>query len=511
MKVLLNTSSIEDYRTFLRIKSLPKYSINGHVAEFPDEYASQLGLKPKTRQSKSYTPPEWMFDYQRAIDAMTYRKRNFALFIDCGYGKTALILQHAKNAYEDMNRKRLCLIVSPLMVIKQTINECRRFFGDSYQLQQIRAASLQDWLLKGEGIGITNYEAITPDLCPGKLGCLNIDEASMLKSHYGKWGTKLIELGKGLQWKLTATGTPAPNDRIEYANQAVFLDQFPTVNSFLAKFFVNKCNTGERWILKPHALAPFYKALSHWSIFLTNPATYGWKDNCTNIPPIKVHIHDVDLTQEQHSKARELTGDLFATPTGGIGNRSVMAQIAKGNHKGEKISTEKPRFIRELVDEWEDKESTIIWCRFNAEQERLAELFPDAANISGDTPEEKRQELLDAFKTGEIKTMLTKPKILGFGQNLQICTRQVFSTCHDSFEEYYQAVKRSNRVGSTLPLNVHLPITELERPMLDNVLRKAGDVERDTREQERIFKECGNGWRVSYSQRRLHRGDGENA
>ena len=101
----------------------------------------------------------------------------------------------------------------------------------------------------------------------------------------------------------------------------------------------------------------------------------------------------------------------------------------------------------------------------------------------------ERQRLVDEFKAGRIKVLITKPKILGFGLNLQICTRQVFSGLQDSYEEYYQAVKRSNRVGSTRPLNVHIPVTDIERPMIENVLRKARRVEADTREQEAMFRE----------------------
>jgi hypothetical protein len=311
-----------------------------------------------------------------------------------------------------------------------------------------------------------------------------------LKSHYGKWGTRLIQLGKGLEWKLCLTGTPAPNDRIEYANHAVFLDHFPTVNAFLARFFVNRGQTDNRWELKPHALKPFYRALSHWCIFLSNPAVYGWKDNVGTLPPVHVHIHDVDLSEEQREASTAGTGALFAM-AGGITSRSKLAQIAKGRHNGKDIETAKPGFIRELVESWPD-ESTIIWCKYNAEQESIAAQFPDAANISGDTPEEERVELISEFQSGKRKVLISKPKILGFGLNLQVCTRMVFSTLQDSYEEYHQAVKRANRYGSTVPLNVHLPLTDIERPMVDTVLRKAKMVDQDTAEQEKIFKESSN-------------------
>jgi hypothetical protein len=123
----------------------------------------------------------------------------------------------------------------------------------------------------------------------------------------------------------------------------------------------------------------------------------------------------------------------------------------------------------------------------------MEKLFPDAVSISGDTPEEKRQKYIDSFKRGEVKTLISKGKILGFGLNLQVCTRMIFSGLKDSYEEFHQCVKRANRIGSTRPLNVHIPVTELEVPFLDSVLRKAKRVQEDTAEQEVLFKEVGHG------------------
>ena len=119
----------------------------------------------------------------------------------------------------------------------------------------------------------------------------------------------------------------------------------------------------------------------------------------------------------------------------------------------------------------------------------MEQTFPEAVSISGDTPMEKRRQGIEAFKSGAVKVLISKPKVLGFGLNLQVCTRQIFSGLKDSYEEFYQAVKRSNRIGSTKPLNVHIPVTELEVPFVDNVLRKANRVEQDTTEQESLFRE----------------------
>jgi hypothetical protein len=373
------------------------------------------------------------------------------------------------------------------MVVRQIIAEYAKFYGDGLPVEQVRASELEAWLSSGGRVGITNFEALQDNLPTGRLGALIIDESSMLKSHYGQWGRILLDMGRGLTWKLCGTGTPAPNDRIEYANHAVFMDAFPNVNAFLARYFVNKGQTSERWVLKPHAIEPFYRGLSHWCVFLSNPATYGWRDHATDIPPIHIHIEDVPLTVEQKDAIRAVTGTLMVSSLGGIGTRSKIGQIAKGSIGGKAMDTNKPAYIRSRVESWPD-ESTLIWCLYNAEQDRIAAEFPGAANITGDTPQEDRERMIDDFKAGRTRVLISKPKILGYGLNLQICTRQVFSGLQDSYESFYQAVKRSNRVGSTRPLNVHIPITEAERPMVETVLAKAHRVQADTEEQERLFK-----------------------
>lgn len=497
MQETLNVRRLEDYQRFLRIKSMPQYRITGREAWYPDEYASLVGSTddPRGHAFINWEPSPFLFDYQRDITKMAIRKRKFAVFADCGLGKTMILLEFANAASKALLGKKRTLIASPLMVVPQTIEENERWYSRTgRKLSQVRSNELHDWLHGDDdgAIGITNYDALTDDLTQGNLGAFILDESSMLKSHYGKWGQKCLELGAGLHWKLCCTGTPAPNDRIEYANHAVFLDHFQTVNSFLARFFVNRGQTDNRWELKPHALEPFYRALSHWALFLTNPATYGWRDNCGTVPPIRVHVDHVELTREQESLIRSITGKLVVTELGGITSRSTMGQIAKGNYKGSEVATLKFDHIKKLVDN-EPNRGTIIWCHFNDEQDRVAAMLPGAANIDGSTPQAKRQELINDFKSGRCKVLISKPKILGFGLNLQVATRQIFSGLQDSYEEYYQAVKRSNRIGSTEPLDVYIPVTEIERPMIETVLRKAKMIEHDTREQERIFKQFGVG------------------
>lgn len=497
VEIKLNPNSVDDYRMFIEAKKLPRCDVRGRTLIVPAEYAGRLGLKAqKPRHALKYKPEPWLFDYQRDITALAIRRQKFAVFANCGLGKTAIVLEFARHAHASTHGK--ILIVSPLMVVRQTIAECQRFYGDAMHVERIEAARLQSWLdSDGDAIGITNYDAIRDGLTPGRLSGLILDESSILKSAYGTWGTRLIDLGRGLTWKLCCTGTPAPNDRIEYANHAVFLDSVPTANAFLARFFVNRGQTDNRWELKPHALRPFYRALSDWCIFLNDPSVYGWKDNCGTIPPINVHIEHVDATPEQEAILRRLAGGLFATKTGGFTDRSKWSQLAKGWASSDDgrivdVATNKYDAIRRLTDSWPD-ESALIWCWFNREQGRLQAEFPGAASIAGETKQHDRERLLDEFIDRKRRLLISKPDVLGLGLNLQVATRQVFSSLIDSYESYFQCIKRSNRIGSTMELNVHIPLLDIERPMVDNVLRKAARVDADTKEQEEIFREHWHG------------------
>ena len=484
----LDLDSVSEYARFLKIKALPRFKFTGRTATIPAEYASLLGIKADGHTKIEYVPSPFLFDYQGDIARVAIAKEKFAAFVAPGYGKTLIAAEFARHALPSLENGKCGLWISPLMVIKQTVSEFKKFYN-GWHPEVVATKDLPQWLKNGGKFAITNWEALDEGLDGSRIGMLIGDETSLVKSHYGAYGMRFIQLGKGVRWKLCLTGTPAPNDRIEYANHALFLDKYPTVNAFLAKFFVNKGMTGERWELKAHAIEAFYRELSDWCIFMSDPSVYGWKDNTDTIPPIVIDVLDVPLTDTQLTEVQKETNSLFGE-VGGIGSRSKLARIAKGYTNESRIETNKPAFIKALVDQWPD-ESTIIWCKFNDEQDGLAEVFPGCASIQGSTPHEEREELIEKFKAGEIKVLISKPKVLGFGLNLQVCTRMIFSSCHDSYEEWFQAVKRANRVGSTKALHVYIPITDVERPMADNVLRKAKMIESDTKLQEKMFRQQG--------------------
>ncbi len=488
VRITLDTKSLDDYRKFLKIKELPAWSIRGSTAWVPDQYAEHLGIKCETTES-DYTPEPWLFDYQRDIASIAMKRKKYAVFADCGRGKTLILLSYARQVLERIGQRKRVLIITPKLVIPQMIAEAMQFWGEDFPIESVPSSGLSNWLCgDGECIGVANYEALKETTPQGNLGALILDESSVLKSHYGNWAGTCLRLGEGLEYKLCLTGTPAPNDRIEYANHAVFLDRFPTVNAFLATYFINRGQTGERWEIKPHAIKSFYRALSDWSIFLSDPSVYGWKDGCEPLPPVKTHIHDVPLSQQQRDWVHQHLGSLVATRAGGITMRASYGQVSKGEYKGQKFQSLKYYFMRDLMASWRDSESTLVWCLYDHEQRKCLESL-GGESMDGGTPHAKRQAMIERFKSGETDCLISKPRILGFGLNLQVATRQVFSGLQDSYESFYQAVKRSNRIGSKHPLNVHIPVTELEAPMIETVLAKASRVESDTREQEQLFRD----------------------
>ena len=190
MIIDFDTTNADSYRQFLAVRNCPVYHFEGWRAVVPDEYATRLGVAVGRPQAAAYQPIPGLFDYQRDIARLAIQKQKFAVFADCGLGKTLILLEFARHAMQATGKRML--IVAPLMVVEQTVEEARRFCG-SLPIEQVRAAALQEWMhAKGPAIGVTNYEAIREGLDASRLAGIVLDESSMLKNHYGEWGLRLI-------------------------------------------------------------------------------------------------------------------------------------------------------------------------------------------------------------------------------------------------------------------------------------------------------------------------------
>lgn len=493
--VTLNPTSLEDYRLFLSLKRLPSYGVEGNQVHTTAHYLQRLSedrIVIPAATVQGMAPHLW--DYQRWIVNAALRKRKFAVFADAGLGKTSIFLEWVRHVLASIPGK--VLIVSPLMIIGQLIEECRRWYGDALPIVNVHDTGPDAWLESDARVGIVNNEKFYgPVSLPG-VNAIVIDESSSLKAEEGRFRTNIIAACKGMTYKLCCTATPAPNDRTEYANHALLLDQVRRADEFYARWFVNR--DGE-WQFKAHAAEAFYRYLAGWSVFVRSPAAYGFADNLAGLQPPLVEEVPIDLTAEQHRAMAAMMPaghqlSLIPEPQG-MTARQKFSQIAKGfllngGKVAEHIPTLKPAVIAGLLDRHPGEQS-LVWTVFDEEGEILAEALRrpgrTVAHLTGKTPQAERQRLIEAFRHGEIDVMISKPKLLGFGLNFQFCSVMVFSGLQDSFEQYYQSIKRAHRYGATRQLTVYLPYTPLEEPMLRNVLSKQATYLADAEYQEKLY------------------------
>lgn len=494
----INDLSTESYRKFLAAKKLPQYHIDGHTIITDEDNLKFLEGYERTERKidVELTVSPHLFDYQKFIVNAAIKKKSFAIFADCGLGKTAMFLEYARVVCQFIGDKKV-LIITPLMVIEQVIAEQTKFYG-SNDIVNVHDVGFDAWLAGDSRIGIVNIDKFkSPVELQAEVGCVILDESSCLKNETGVIRTNVINSTKGIEFKLACTATPAPNDREEYANHALFLEKIRTQGEFFAKYFVNKDN---QWQLKKHATEAFYRYLASFSVFVRRPDKYGFEDNLSGLLAPIIEEVPIELTDEQVEAVRSLQsekerekGEMLPTS---MAQRTKFAQIAKGFVLGDDkktimpIRSLKPEIVVDLVRKHPESQ-TLIWVQFDQEGEILAKLLVDAGysvvNVTGKVPQKKRHKMINDFKDGNVNVMITKPKILGFGLNLQNVTNMIFSGINDSYEQFYQAIKRAHRYGATRQLHVYIPITPLERPMLDNVLRKKGTFETDATIQEGLY------------------------
>ena len=337
------------------------------------------------------------------------------------------------------------LILAPLAVSEQTIEQGRAF---GIEVSRVPNGGSPN----APGVWITNYERMdSVDFT--ELRGLVLDESSILKAHDGKTRTKIIESAQGVPYRLSCTATPSPNDFEELGNQCEFLGVM-TRTEMLATYFVNDTGDTGTWRLKGWGASKFWEWMGTWAVVLRNPSDIGF-DGSRYILPDPQYIEHVVETEP-------LGDDLFSRP----------AQTLMERRKAQRQSIEsRCRALAEVVNA-DESEPWLIWCHLNDEAEMLETLIPGSVNVQGsDTAEYKAQQML-AFSHGQVRVLISKPKICGFGMNWQHCARMAFVGLDDSFEKFYQAVRRCHRFGQTRPVVVHLFTAENEGQILANLKRK---------------------------------------
>lgn len=393
--------------------------------------------------------PDFLFDFQKSLVEWNLRKGRSATFADCGLGKTPMFLVWAENVVRKTNKR--VLIVTPLAVSHQTINEARKFDIECHRSHEGELFN---------GINITNYERLhyfNPDDFSGMV----CDESSILKSFKGQTKAAVTEFMKKLPYRLLDTATAAPNDYVELGTSSEALGELGAMD-MLNRFFKNDQNNSKvgrhygeavKWRFKGHAEMAFWKWVCSWARAMRRPSDLGFDDKDFMLPELIERDHIV--------KASTIAeGMLFALPAVGL-----------KEEREERRRTIQDR-CEEVVRLVDHKDQSLVWCHLNDEGDLLAKMIPGAVQISGKDSDESKEEKFDAFATGEILKLVLKPKIGAWGLNFQNCNHVVTFASH-SYEQYYQLVRRCWRFGQKRPVTVDMVMSEGELNVMKNLQRKA--------------------------------------
>ena len=508
--------TIPDYQMFIRTKALPEVQIDyrweddSYTLRAPSRFATVIGATPPALTARALALSDFLFDYQRWIVEMALRARRFAVWADCGLGKTPIALEWARHVSAGRGEGRVA-ICAPAKTLHQWREEVRKFYGDTMAVEIIRdKAHFVQWC-RGDYMPHIRFALVSHHLfvdgiineCRLLAGFV-LDESSILKSGGGVIKWNLIKSCRGIEFKLSCTATPAPNDMMEYASQASWLEKLRNEGEILWTFF-NRDQKTQQWKIKPHAREAFYRFMSSWSIYLRKPSAYGFHDPFADVPEPEIIEIKVDVTDEQAREAqafmREYDPDsLIPQERLGVRERSKLSQIAKGfvYVKGgatRRIPSNKPQVVADLVRAAEaQNRQGLVWTVFDEESDIIMEHLADMPGVTcltGSTPEDQQEVLLDYFCAGKCRQLVSKAQLLGYGLNFQFCTAMIFSGFDDSFERFYQAVRRCYRYGSKEQLKVYVPyIPSLENHVWENVLRKKTQWETDTATQEQHYREA---------------------
>jgi hypothetical protein len=379
----------------------------------------------------------FLHDWQREIVTWALEVGRAAVWADTGLGKTAISVEWARHVGGTV------LIVAPLAVCAQTVREARKLDVDA---TYVRSGDQ----ITGPGLWVTNYEMVDR-FDPARLTGVVLDEASILKNSDGRTRALLIAHFAAVPFRLACTATPAPNDPEELTNQAEFLGHMTRVN-MLAAYFVHD-DAG--WRMKGHARTPMFRWMASWALAIRRPSDLGYPDEGYILPGLDIvpEILPVSLAPDDQ---------LFATDLGGVGGRAAVRRETLDARVGRAV---------ELVQA-EPGEPWLLWCGLNDEADQLARRIPGAVNVHGSMSPESKAENLLAFADGEIRYLITKPGIASQGLNYQHCARMAFVGMSDSYEQYYQAIRRCYRYGQTRVVRAHVVVSELESQIAANVARK---------------------------------------
>lgn len=412
-----------------------------------NEYKDFLEKKTHTIGESGFEPlfyPEIAFDFQREIIARAMRKGRMAIFVDTGLGKTLIQLSLAQNVLLKTNRK--VLILTPLAVAFQFIKEAEKLGIEGVEYSK-------DGRHKSK-IVVCNYERLHY-FDSKDFEAVILDESSILKNFDGKIKSQVTDFVKKIPYRFLSTATPAPNDYIEFGTSSEALGYLPYMD-MLQRFFRNNENNirpqeiGCKWYLKPHAKDDFFSWLNLWSLSVKKPSDIGFSDERYILPDLIENINEV-----RNPKNWVIDGQVMLIN----GKASTMSEVREEQKNTTDIRCEK-------AVELADGKTSVYWCHFSDEGNLLQELDKEAVQVKGGDSIEKKEEILLSFAEGQIKRLITKPKITSFGLNWQHCNHTVYFPTW-SYEQYYQAIRRFWRFGQKNNVTVDLVISDGQERVLE--------------------------------------------
>jgi len=419
-------------------------------------YADFIANKMHQGADRGFEPtfmPDGAFDFQKAMIEYAVRKGRAALFEDCGLGKTLQFLSWAQNVVEHTNKP--VLVMTPLAVSLQTIREAEKFGIEAER-------SFGSYTKK---IVVTNYERLE-HFDPSRFAGVVCDESSILKSFDGARRGQITDFMRKVPYRLLATATAAPNDYIELGTSSEALGYMGHMD-MLNRFFKNDLNNsatrrnyGEapKWRFKGHAELPFWQWVCSWSRAMRKPSDLGFNDGAFQLPKLIESMHLVNT----ESVAQ---GMLFALPA---------TTLPEQREEKKRTVRERCEKVAELVAHGKP---ALVWAQLNEETDLLEKLIPGAVQVAGKHSDEVKEQRFIDFINGDIRVLVTKPKIGAMGLNFQHCAHVTYFPSH-SYEQYYQAVRRCWRFGQQSPVRVDIVHTEGEAKVIENQNRKAMQAQR---------------------------------
>lgn len=378
-----------------------------------------------------------LHDWQRRVVEWSVGRGRAALFEECGLGKTLQQLEWARCVHVHTNKP--VVVHCPVGVRHQTKSEAAKFEIDC----DIEVVDRPDEIISG--INLVNYEKMH-HFESVDWGGVVLDESSILKSFTGKTKRTLIDRYRGTPYRLACTATPSPNDYMELGNHAEFLGVMPS-NEMLSRWFINDTMKAGGYRLKGHGSEDFWRWVSTWATCLSRPSDIGGSDVGYELPELIEGEHVVDVEEVESQ-----SGQLFNTS--GISATTI--------HKTKRHSTaDRAAKVAELIA-CDPDQTWLVWCNTNYESEALAKAIPRSVEIRGSDSDAVKESKLLAFSNGECTRFISKPSISGFGMNWQHCSRVAFIGLSYSFEQYYQAVRRTWRFGQVNSVIVHIVVTDAE-------------------------------------------------